>query len=159
MIEYLQNYISEIFAGFAVILAAMANIRSVKSEQKVKIFEKAARRMEILVELERKNAIVGKLALVTAQKILLIQNNHDLVPSSDNEIERLKTNLEVLSEFKEKEDQDRAIFEESDGGTNIELHMQALTDIQRLRVRLEADFEKESSVYSQLLENVGRKSA
>lgn len=159
MIEYLQTYIGEIFAGFAVILAAIANIRSVRSEKKNKIFERAARRMEILVELERKNAIVGKLALVTAQKILLIQKHHDLVPSPDNEIDRLKKNLEVLSNFKEKKDHDRAIFEASDGGTNIELHMQALTDIQRLRVRLEADFEKESSVYSQLLENAGRKSA
>ena len=102
MIEYLQNYISEIFSGLAVILAAMANIRSAKSEQKVKIFEKAARRKEILIEFERKNAIVGKLALVTAQKILLIQKHNDLVLSPDSELDRLKKNLEVLSDFKKK---------------------------------------------------------
>jgi hypothetical protein len=153
VIEVLQQYASEFIAGFAVILAAVANWRVVRAERAAAVAQKAARRMDMLIEIEQKNAVVGKLALVTAQKMLLLQRHPDLVPSPEGEMERLRNNLDMLQEFKKSEDKQRQVAEAPGVGSDIELHSKALTDIRRLRVRLEADVDKETQVYTQLLES------
>lgn len=154
MIEIIQQYAAELIAGLAVILSATANWRTVRVEKTVEKSQRAIRRMDMLVEVERKNAAVGKLALVTAQKILLLQQHSTLVSNSDNEMDRLRNNLALLQEFKEGEDEQRKISEAAGGGNNIDLYHKALTDIQRLRVHLEADVEKETNVYRELLEKL-----
>lgn len=152
MIDVLRQYASEFIAGLAVILSVVANWRFVRAEKAATKAQKAVRRMDMLVEVERKNAAVGKLALVTAQKILLLQRHPSLVPSSEGELERLRNNLDMLQEFKQSEEEQRQIAEAAGGGNDVELHSKALTDVYRLRVRLEAEVEKETHVYSQLLE-------
>ena len=152
MIEIIQQYAAELIAGLAVILSAAANWRVVRAEKAAEEIQKAMRRMDMLIEVERKNAAVGNLALVTAQKILLIQQQSTLVSNPDSEVDRLRNNLALLQEFKEGEEEQRQISEAADGGDDIDRHSKTLTDIQRLRVRLEADVEKETNVYRGLLE-------
>ncbi len=112
--------------------------------------------MDMLVEIERKNAAVGKLALIAAQKILLLQQHPHVIKSPDEEISRLRNNLDLLQKFKDSEEEQRRICEAAGGGNDIELHSKALTDVQRLRVRIEADVEKEIRVYKELLEESRR---
>jgi hypothetical protein len=157
MFDFLQQHASDYIAGLAVILSAAANWRVVRAERTAKKAQKAMRRMDMLVEIERKNAVIGKLALVTAQKILLLQQHPNLVRSPEEEIGRLRNNLALLQEFKDSEEEQRRISEMADGGNDIELHGKALTDVQRLRVRMEADVEKETNTYKELLEVITKK--
>lgn len=152
VIEIIQQYAAEIIAGLAAILSAVANWRVVRAEKAAAIAQKAMRRMDMLVEIERKNAAVGKLSLVTAQKILLLQQYPVLVNDPAHEIGRLRNNLVLLQEFKDGEEEQRQISEAVDGENDIVLHSKTLTDIQRLRVHLEVDVEKETNVYRELLE-------
>lgn len=152
MIEFLQQYASEFIAGLAAIMAALANCRAVRAEKMVRTIQKAERRTDILVEIEQQNAAVGKLALVTAQKVMLLQQFPELLPFTDDEIKRLRCNLNILSDLKNQEDEQRKIAEAAGGGSDVTLHHHALADVRRLRVRLEADLEKETAHYSQLLE-------
>lgn len=151
MIDFLQHA-AVFIAGLAVILSAVANWRVVRVERAAAEAQKLARRMDMLVEIEQKNATVGKLALVTAQKMLLLQRHPNLVQSPDGEMERLRNNLELLLEFKKSDEKQRQVAEDSSGGSDIELHTKALTDVRRLRIQLEVDVEKETQVYYQLLE-------
>ncbi len=96
MIEFIQQNTSELIAGLAVILSAAANWRVVRAEKTAMKAQKAIRRMEILVEIERKNAAVGKLTLVIAQKIQILQQHPELLSNPDYEIDRLHNNLAVL---------------------------------------------------------------
>lgn len=159
MIDIVQQYASEFIAGLAVILSAVANWRVVRAEKVASKAQKAMRRMDILVEIERKNAAVGKLALITAQKILLLQQHPHVIQSPEEEISRLRNNLDLLQKFKDSEEEQRRISEAAGGGNDIELHSKALTDVQRLRVRIEADVEKEIHVYKELLEESRRSTA
>jgi hypothetical protein len=152
VIEFFQQYASELIAGLAAILAAVANWRVVRAEQMVRTIQKAERRTDILVEIEQQNAAVGKLALVTDQKMMLLQQLPGLLPFTDDEIKRLRSNLDALSDLKNQEDEHRKIAEAAGGGNDVTLHHHALADVRRLRVRLEADLEKETAHYSQLLE-------
>lgn len=152
MIESASQYIAEIISGLAVILSASAHWRVIRAEKAAEKAQKAMRRMDVLVEIERKNVAVGRLALVTAQKVLLLQQHPTLVCNFEHEMERLHNNLAILRDFKEGEEEQRQISEEACLGNDIDLHSKALTDIQRLRIHLEADVEKETSVYRELLE-------
>ena len=154
MIEIIQHYASELIAGFAVILSAAANWRVVRAERAAAKAQKAMRRMDMLVEIEYKNAAVGKLALITAQKILLLQQFPQLVSSPEEEIWRLSNNLDLLQKFKDSEDEQRRISEMAGGGIDIDVHSQALTEVRRLRIRIEADVDNEAGVYKDLLEKL-----
>ena len=70
----------------------------------------------------------------------------------DDEMKRLRTNLDFLRDLKSQEDEQRKIAEAAGGGNDVALHHQALADVRRLRVRLEADVEKETAHYGELLE-------
>ena len=159
VIDLIRQYASELIAGLAVILSAAANWRAARAEKSSERAQKAMRRMDMLIEIERKNAAVGKLALVTAQKILLLQEYPELVTSPDREIGRLRNNLALLQEFKDGEEEQRKISEMIDGEDDIELHTKAFADIKRLRIHLEADVEKETRVYRELLERKQGESA
>lgn len=153
-IELTLQYTSEIISGLAVILAAAANWRSVKSEKLLKQTQKSLRRMDILTEIEKQNGVIGQLALITCQKILLLQKNAERFQDTSSEIDRLKNNLQLLTEFKNKEKLERELAESSNGGNDIDLHMQALTDIKRLRIRLESDLDKETRIYEELVAKI-----
>lgn len=152
MIGIIQQYAAEFIAGLAVILSAAANLRVVRAEKMAAKAQKAVRRMDMLVEIERKNAAVGRLALVTTQKILLLQECPELVNDPGRELDRLRNNLDLLQELKNGEEEQRQIAEAANVGNDTDLHSRALTDVQRLRVRLETDVEKETNVYRELLE-------
>ena len=152
LIQFLQHYASELIAASAVILAAAANWRVVRAEKMVRTLQKAERRTDMLVEIEKQNAAVGKLAMITAQKFMLLQRFPQLLPFSDDEMKRLRTNLDFLSDLKSQEDEHRRIAEAAGGGNDVALHHQALADTRRLRIRLEADVEKETAHYNELLE-------
>ncbi|MCP8900376.1 hypothetical protein [Gilvimarinus xylanilyticus] len=152
MIEFLQKYAAELIAAFAAILAALANWRVVQAERRVRILQKAERRTDVLVEIEYQNAVIGKLALVTAQKIELLQRFPTVLSFTDSEMKRLHSNLDMLRTLKSQEEEQRKLGELAGGGNNVTLHHQALADIRRLRVRLEAELENETNHYSQLLE-------
>lgn len=154
MALFFQQYISELFSALALILSAAANWRSARTSRQSTAVKKYMRRMEMLVEIERKNSVVGKLALVTAQKILLLQQHHALLPSSSKKIERLTGNLDMLKRFRENAEEEVHIAESACEGDSVEYHLKALTDIKRLRVRMEADVEKETATYNELLEKV-----
>lgn len=151
MIEFLQNNISELFSAFALFLSAAANWRIVITNRELKRSESAARKMNILIEIEKKNAAVGKLTFTTAQKIHLIQKNPNLTLSPDIEIERLKNNLGLLQNLKESDKKQRNLAEEiKEYGTDS--HADISANIQRLRISIEAELEKESAIYNQMLE-------
>ncbi|MDG1080714.1 MAG: hypothetical protein P8P12_11335 [Porticoccaceae bacterium] len=154
MTLFVQQYISELFSALALILSAAANWRSARTNRESKAVKKNTRRMDMLIEIERKNSVVGKLTLVTAQKILLLQQHDSLVPSPSKEIERLRGNLEMLQHFRENAQGESHIAESACEGDSVELHLKALTDIRRLRVSMEADVEKEIATYNELLEKV-----
>jgi hypothetical protein len=90
--------------------------------------------------------------MITAQKFMLIQRFPKLLPFADDEIKRLRTNLDFLNDLKDQEDEHRKIAEAAGGGNDVTLHHQALADVRRLRVRLEADVEEETAHYGELLE-------
>lgn len=152
MIENGPQYGAEIISGLAVILSASAHWRVIRAEKAAEKAQKVMRRMDVLVEIERKNVAVGRLALVTAQKVLLLQQHPALVSNSEHEMDRLHNNLALLQDFKEGEEEQRQISEAAGLGNDIDLHSKALTDIQRLRIHLEADVEKETNAYRELLE-------
>lgn len=156
MIEAIQQYASEIISAMAVILAAAANWRAVRAEKVSKKAQKTIRRMDILLEIERKNAVVGQLALITSQKILLLQEYPQILNNSADELDRLKSNLELISELKSQEKLQQQFAETANAGNEIELYMQALTDTKRLCIRIEADLEKETRVYRELLEKISK---
>lgn len=153
MLTIITENVSTIFAGLAIILSAVANWRVAKAHQESKVAGRALRKMDMLVEIELKNAAVGKLALVTAQKLLLLQDHPNLVRDSDGEIARLRNNLNLLQEFKESEREQEQLAEHTDA-EDIELHTQALADVKRLRLSIEADVDKETAVYNQLFSQV-----
>lgn len=155
---YLHQYISEIFAGFAIILSAASNWRSVVTARELKLQNTASRRMNMLIEIERKNSCVGELAIITEQKILLLQQHPQLINKPHHEIARLTNNLNLLQEFKDAE---KILIQvaESSSANDIELHAKALTDIKRLRISIECDIKKETPVYKKWLEDVNKANA
>ena len=156
MIDIIKQFSSELIAGLAVILSAVANRRVVRAEREAAKAQKAIRRMDLLVEIERKNAAVGKLALLATQQILLIQKYPHLESFPEAEINRLRNNLDLMKEFQEGEELQRRIHEAIDGGGDIETYSKTLTDVQRLRVRIEAEVEKETQIYMEQLEKSRR---
>jgi hypothetical protein len=161
LILFVKQYAAELIAILALIVsmlsnreARQANRRGDRLDQELKIAKKAERRTEMLVEVERKNAAVGKLALIIARKIQLLQEYPDLAKKHAIEFDRLKNNLELLINLKNGEEEQRLTAEEAGGGMDIPLHQDALTNIKRLRVHLEADIDKEASVYELLAREV-----
>lgn len=158
LIQFVQQYAAELIAILAIIVAMLANKESRRANeradrltQELEIVGKAERRTAMLVEVERKNAATAKLALITARKILLLQQYPDLASKHAVEYGRLKNNLELLQDFKNGEEKQRLLAEATDGGADIHLHQETLTDIQRLRIHLEANVEMETSVYEALV--------
>jgi len=154
MTPFFQQYISELFSSLALVLSAAANWRSARTNSESKAIKKSTRRMDMLVEIELKNSVVGKLALVTAKKILLLQQHDYLAPLPSNEMQRLRGNLDLLEHFRANEEEQIHIAESACDGDSVDLHFKALTDIKRLRVSMEADVEKEITTYNELLEKV-----
>lgn len=154
MLNFIQQNAAEFIAGLAVILSAVANWRAVLAERKVSLIRQTVLRTDMLVEVELKNAAVGKLALITARKILLLHRSPSLSSYLPGEIERLESNLKLLQEFKSQENTQRHLSEQPGVGRNIDLFQQTLADTKRLRVSLEADIEKETIVYQELVEQV-----
>jgi len=152
LVQFIQQNSAIFIAGLSVIVSAVANWRVARAERETKKIKKVIRRMDILVEIERKNAIVGKLALITAQKILLIQQFPHIDDCLEGEEIRLRKNLDILKDFKNGEEEQRELTEKVNGGNDLELYGQALTDVKRLRIRMEADLEKETGGYQELLE-------
>lgn len=157
MLNLIQQYAAELIASLAVIVSVAANWRAVRAERKIDIAQSATRRADMLVELERKNAAVGKLALISARKLLLIQQNPGLEGLAASESERLKNNLELMKEFKACEETQRNIAEKAGCGANVDLYHQAFADVKRLRVSLEAEVEKEASVFESLADQVSHR--
>ena len=82
MIQFLQQYAAEFIACLAVLASVIANSRAeranrraARAQEQSEIAAKAARRTEMLVEIERKNAVVAKLAFITTQRIPSLQEN------------------------------------------------------------------------------------
>ncbi len=105
----------------------------------------------MLVEIEKKNAAVGQLILISAKKLLLLQRCPQIYTRVDDEMMRLRNNIDFLNELKGQEKYQRDIAEAAGGGDDVALHHQAFADTRRLRVRLEADIEKETAYYEELL--------
>lgn len=155
---YLHQYISEIFAGFATILSAASIWRSEVTARELKLQNTASRRMNMLIEIEHKNSCVGELVLIIVQKILLLQQHPELINKPHHEIARLKNNLNRLQEFKDAEKK-LIQLAESSSANDIELNAKTLTDIKRIRIRIESDIKKETSSYEELKEDVNKANA
>jgi len=156
MIEVIQQNAAIFIAGIAVLLSAVANWRVVRAEKEANKTQKSVRRMNKLIEFERKSSAIDKLMLITAQKILLIERSSEIINAPVKEIKRLKNNLLVLQGLKNGEEKQHRLLEMVGGGQDIERHLETLTDIRRLRIRIEADLEKETNIYNELLEKEKR---
>jgi len=161
-----QENAAELIAGLAVIIsvfanweARRANKRADRLDREMEKASQAARGTEMLVEIERKNAAIAKLTLILARKALLFQRHPDLVARHGQEQERLNNNLSVMQELRSGEEEQRNNAEEAGGGTDIHLYQKTLANVRRLRVRIEADFENEVSVYNELARECGESDA
>lgn len=82
---------------------------------------------------------------------MLLTQHPNLLLNTAKEIARLKTNLEVLKNL--KDDDPAKVWEIPDsGGADIVLYNQTLTNIKRLRLKLESDFDNETVLYNEALE-------
>ena len=159
MLNLIQQYATEAIASLALIVSVEASWRVNRAERRIDAAQSAARRTDMLVEVELKNAAVGKLALICSRKLLLIQKNPALASLTISESGRLTNNLELMQEFKASEETQRKIAEEAGGGGSIDHYYQAFADVKRLRVSLEAEIEKEISVYESLADQASRSGA
>lgn len=148
--------IISIFANWE---ARRANKRADRLDREMENASQAARRTEMLVEIERKNAAIAKLTLILARKALLFQRHPDLAARRGNEQERLNGNLSVMQELRNREEEQRQNAEETSGGTDIHLFQESLANVRRLRVRLEADLDNEVAVYNELARECGENDA
>lgn len=163
MIEFVRESASELLAVLALVLAVVSNWRWVverrkaaDAERRLEALEKAGRQTEYLIELEKKNAAVGQVTLVTAQKLLLLRENPGLSANLPGEQERLETNLDLMRRFRDDEEKQREIAEHPSIGSDPKLYHQALMNTRRLRVRLESEAEKEREVYRELAQSVSQ---
>lgn len=166
LLAIVQGNAAELIAGLAVIIsvfanweARRANKRADRLDQEMENASKAARKTEMLVEIERKNAAIAKLTLVLARKALLFQRHPNLATRQGAEQERLSKNLSVMQELRSGEEEQRKNAEEAGGGADIHLYQESLANVRRLRVRLEADFENEVAVYKELARECGERDA
>ena len=150
--SFIQNNAAILIAGIAVILSCVSNWRLVKLERENKSVKKSIRRMDILVEIEQQHAVTGKLALVLAKSMCLIQENPHIIKNPDDEIKRLRKNIDATQVLKDAELEQRTISEQESGNDDVIEHGKALTDVKRLRVRMEGELDKQTTTYNELLE-------
>ena len=154
MADFFQQFASEFIAGLAVIVSVIASWRASRTERLNRESSRLNRRMEVLIEIEKNNSIIGKLCLIISQKILLLRKFEDRFTDTSTEIYRLQNNLELMKEFKDNENSLRESAELDGGGKNLEEQSHALTYLRRLGVRLAGDLEKETIGYQDALDQL-----
>ncbi len=149
MLEILRENAAILISGLAVILSAAANWRSVRLNRETQLLAQSLRRRDMLLEVEKNFVLERELVIVTAQKLEFIHKNSllDVLP---REVERLETNLDYLRKSISNQERVRATAELSHN-KDIELYTAALTDIQRLQIRLQSDLAKEKVSYQDLI--------
>ncbi|GEK16266.1 hypothetical protein [Aliivibrio fischeri] len=150
MLEILQENAAILISGLAVILSAAANWRTVKLNRETKVLAEYFRRRDMVLEVEKHFVLERELAVITEQKLEFIRL-HSLLESLPHEVKRLKTNLKLLQQNITNQDQVRSTAELSNN-KDIKLYISALTDYQRLQIRLKSDLEKEKVSYQDLKE-------
>lgn len=135
-------------------IAEKARRAAAKAEERIEAATRAGKRTEMLSEIERKNAIVGRMLFVTARKLLILQQYPNLRDKFPGEYERLSNNVALMQEFKEVEAYQREVAEQADAGSDFLLQEKALADVKRLRLRLESEIIKESEILEGLLREV-----
>ncbi|EID4421398.1 hypothetical protein ACEH99_004442 [Vibrio vulnificus] len=149
MLEILRENAAILISGLAVILSAAANWRSVRLNRETQLLTESLRRRDMLLEVEKSFVLERELVIVTAQKLEFIHTNSllDVLP---REVERLETNLDYLRKSISNQEQVRATAELS-SNKDIELYIAAVTDFQRLQIRLQSDLAKEKVSYQDLI--------
>ncbi|PHN84295.1 hypothetical protein CSB62_17785 [Vibrio splendidus] len=149
MLDILRENAAILISGLAVILSAAANWRSVRLNRETQLLAQSLRRRDMLLEVEKSFVLERELVIVTAQKLEFIHKSglSDVLP---REVGRLETNLDYLRKSISNQEQVRATAELSHN-KDIELYTAALTDIQRLQIRLQSDLAKEKVSYQDLI--------
>ena len=158
MIAVFEQYISEIIAGIAVVLAAVANMRVVRSERKAELTNQLARRMELLVEVERKESAFRNLEIILMKKILLLEKHPELLESPSQELKRLYRNLASVRGFQQRSIA-REEIEKKITCRDAKSYYESLTSVQRLRLKITSDVEVESNHYEELFANLSNNAA
>ena len=150
MLEILQENAAIIISGLAVILSAAANWRTVKLNRETKVLTESLRRRDMLLEVEKCFILERELVIITTQKLKFIRFN-SLLESLPSEVERLETNLKLLQQNIANQDKVRSTAELS-SNTDIKLYISALTNFQRLQIKIKSDLEKEKLSFQDLKE-------
>jgi hypothetical protein len=141
VVEFVQQWASELIALLALVAALASNWRAVRqnrravdTQRRFEQLEKDSRQTELLVELEKKNSAVAQLALVTAQKLLLIREYPVLRASYPDEQERLENNLDLMQELKSGEQEVFELAENPSIGSDSTLPQRCINlDIRQRR--------------------------
>lgn len=158
MPTFIEQHLSDIVAGLALLASVSANViaekarrSAARAEERSRIISKSEKRTESLVEIELKNAAVGNMLLVTARKIKLFHERPHLADKHPGEYKRLINNLNLMQELQAKRNYERQVAEEALDGESILLHEKALADVRRLRVSLENEVQKETKMFEVFL--------
>lgn len=149
MLDILRENAATLISGLAVILSAAANWRSVRLNRETQLLAESLRRRDMLLEVEKSFILQRELVIVIAQKLEFIHEK-SLLGILPLEVERLETNLDYLRKSISNQEQVRATAELS-YNKDIELYTAALTDFQRLQIRLQSDLAKEQVSYQDLI--------
>jgi len=150
IIEIIEPYISELISLLAVVVSVVAGVRAYKAnklaEQLAKDLEiekKAIRRAELIISEEQKVAASKRLTMVLGQKLELLKGNSTLNELYPGEQERIMQCLSVLKDQNEQQDLVYKLLDSPSTGDDVVLSKTAFADRERLRIRMQADFENE----------------
>lgn len=118
---------------------------------RIKAYEK---RSEILEAIDKKNAKIGNLMAIYAEKLLLIERSSISDKLNVSERERIKNNISVLQKFSSQYDLQRSLAEQIDQDGDIAFNEKNLADIKRLLIHLEEDIIKEERGLNTIKESI-----
>lgn len=131
-------------AAFAVAHRSLKSSETAAKENKrIMAFEK---RSQILEAIDKKNAKIGNLLAIYAEKLLICERHPELVPSDSGEVERIKNNIQLLQKLSAQYEYQRGFAEKIDDDGDIALNERTLADVKRLLIHLEEDIVKEERV-------------
>jgi len=105
--------------------------------------KKSIRRAELIISEEQKVAASKRLAMVLGQKLELLKGNAKLRELYPKEEDRILKCLSVVETLNQQQNLVYDLLDSVTIGSDVTLSKQAFAETERLRIRMQADFENE----------------
>ncbi len=147
--DYIFSFVAMIIAILSLFMSYRADKRTKWLEQEKEREKHIERKASLILESERKNALIGKLLLILVKKIELLEENPNLQKNSQKEVKRLEHQIRLFQSFQSNSEK-RASLEHPSIGANIDIYNLSYTKIKQLIICIEKEIEIEKYDYEEL---------